>query len=335
MIAATIAQLQQMLAQLPIDNINVRPHLQDLAELANAGSWKSLDGAKVKHLSRAIAPLLRFMPDISLTVMTFEVKTEQLAVAYLAEQVDLIDKERESITKDLKLLPTNLHNVQLQLEKLAWMTSAKFWDRLIYDHILDLQITFAPLIRFRQRPRRDLIELNLPDQIATRRWVIYRPSGEGAFAENYREQVEAYVRTLAEQHPTIQMLMRGESFSDTAIKSLAHTLNQADLFVTEEVYDRPAATLIDFLRHILGLVQITSREEEISVAFEEFISTHPDFSAKQIYFLRTMRLAILRRARLTVQDLEQPPFSRVGAVHRLFEEAKLEEILNFSNRLVA
>lgn len=337
-IAATITQLQQMLAQLPIDNINVRPHLQELAELANPGSWKSLDEAKVKHLSTAIAPLLRFMPDISLAVMTFEVKTEQLAVAYLAGQVDQSDKQRESITKDLKLLPTNLPNVQLQPEKLAWMTSAKFWDQLSYDRILDLQTTFAPLMQFRQRPRRDLIELNLPDQIATRRWVIYGPSGEGAFAENYREQVEAYVRTLAEQHPTIQMLMRGESLSDTAIESLAHTLNQADLFVTEEVlkevYDRPAATLIDFLRHILGLVQITSREEEISVAFEEFISTHPDFSAKQIYFLRTMRLAILRGARLRVQDLEQPPFSRVGAVHRLFEEAELEEILNFSNRLV-
>jgi type I restriction enzyme R subunit len=230
---------------------------------------------------------------ISLAVMTFEVKTEQLAVAYLAGQVDQIDKQRESVTKDLKLLPTNLHNVQLQLEKLAWMTSAKFWERLNYDRILDLQTTFAPLMRFRQRPRRDLIELNLPDQIATRRWVIYGPSGEGA-AENYREQVEAHVKTLAEQHPTIQMLMRGESLSDTAIESLAHTLNQADLFVTEEVlkevYDRPAATLIDFLRHILGLVQITSREEEISVAFEEFISTHPDFSAKQIYFLRTALL---------------------------------------------
>jgi type I restriction enzyme R subunit len=153
------------------------------------------------------------------------------------------------------------------------------------------------------------------------------------------EQVEAHVRTLAEQHPTIQMLIRGESLSDTAIESLAHTLNQSDLFVTEDVlrkvYDRRDATLIDFLRHILGLVQITSREEEISAAFEEFIAAHPAFSAKQIYFLRTMRSAILRRARLTVQDLEQPPFSRVGAVHRLFEEAELEEILNFSNRLVA
>jgi type I restriction enzyme R subunit len=76
-------------------------------------------------------------------------------------------------------------------------------------------------MRFRQPPRRDLIELNLPDQIATRRWVIYDgPSGEEAFAENYREQVEAYVRTLAEQHPTIQMLMRGESLSDTATERL-------------------------------------------------------------------------------------------------------------------
>ena len=89
-----------------------------------------------------------------------------------------------------------------------------------YDRILDLQTTLAPLMRFRQRPRRDLIELNLPDQIATRRWVIYGLSGEGAFAENYREQVEAYLRNLAEQHPTIQMLMRGESLSDTATERL-------------------------------------------------------------------------------------------------------------------
>ncbi|MBW4680611.1 MAG: DEAD/DEAH box helicase family protein [Microcoleus vaginatus WJT46-NPBG5] len=337
--AATITQLQQMLVQLPTDNINVRPHLQELTELAKAGAWKSLNEAKVEHLSTAIAPLLRFLPDINLPVMTFEVKTERLAIAHLAGQIDSLNKQQESISEDLKLLPANLRDVQAQREKLAWMTSAKFWDHLTYDRILDLQTTFAPLMRFRQRPRRDLIELNLPDQIATRRWVIYGPSGEGAFAENYREQVEAHVKTLAEQHPTIQILMRGESLSEKEIESLAHTLNQADLFVTEdvlrEVYDRPDATLIDFLRHILGLVQITSREEEISAAFEEFIAAHPAFSAKQIYFLRTMRSAILRRAKLTVDDLEQPPFSRVGVVHQLFEETELEEILNFSNQFVA
>jgi type I restriction enzyme R subunit len=185
-IAATITQLQQMLAQLPTDNINVHPHLEELAELANAEDWKSLDEAKVEHLSKAIAPLLRFLPDITLPIMTFEVKTERLAVAYLAGQVDAIDKQRESITEDLKLLPTNLPDVKVQQEKLAWMTNAKFWERLSYDRVLDLQTTFASLMRFRQRPRRDLIELNLPDPIATRRWVIYGPSGEGAFAENYR-----------------------------------------------------------------------------------------------------------------------------------------------------
>ena len=85
---------------------------------------------------------------------------------------------------------------------------------LSYDRILDLQTTLAPLMRFRQRPRRDLIELNLPYQIATRRWVIYGLSGEGAFAENYREQVEAYVRNLAEQHPTIQPTFRSSGFDD-------------------------------------------------------------------------------------------------------------------------
>ena len=338
-IATTITQIQQMLAQLPTDNINVRSHLQELGELAKIRYWKSLDKTKVEHLSTAIAPLLRFLPDINLPVMTFEVKTERLAVTHLAGQVNLIDKLRESITEDLKLLPKNLPDVQAQQEKLAWIKSAKFWQHLSYDRIADLQNTFASLMRFCQRPRKDLIELNLPDQIATRRWVIYGPSGEGSFAENYRDQVEAHVKNLADQHPIIQMLMRGRNLSDKDIKSLAHTLNQSDLFVTEdvlrEVYDRPNVTLIDFLRHILGLVQITSQEEEISAAFDEFIAAHPSFSAKQIYFLRTMRSAILRRTRLTVHDLEQPPFSRVGAVHRLFEEAELEKILNFSNQFVA
>jgi type I restriction enzyme, R subunit len=147
------------------------------------------------------------------------------------------------------------------------------------------------------------------------------------------------VRTLAEQHPAIQTLMRGEDMSEAEIQSLAQTLNQADLFVTEDVlrqvYDRSDGTLIDFLRHILGLARLVSKEEEISAAFEDFMAAHPAFSAKQIHFLLTVRSAVLRRARLTVKDLEQPPFNRVGVVHRLFEESELAEILDFANQLVA
>nr|WP_290226732.1 DEAD/DEAH box helicase family protein [Trichocoleus desertorum] len=338
-IATTLTQLQRMLAQIPPDNINVRPHLDELAELAKPEAWKNLDASRVEYLSTGIAPLLRLLPDISLPVMTFEIKTERLAIAYLTATPNQIEQQREAIITDLKLLPLTLREVQAQQEKLVWMMSANFWDHLIYDFIQDLQATFAPLMRFRQRPRRDLIELNLPDQIASRRWIIYGPSGEGAFAESYQEKVEAYVKNLAEQHPAMLKLRRGEELSAAEVEVLAQGLNQADLFITEDglrqVYDRPDASLTDFLRHILGLSQMTNREEDISVAFEEFIAAHPTFSAKQIYFLRTIRSAVLRRARLTVQDLEKPPFSRVGVVHQLFEAAELEEILDFANEFVA
>ena len=338
-IATTLTQLQQMLAQLPQENINVRSHLAELADLSQPEAWEDLDGAKIEHLSTGIAPLLRFLPDISLPVMTFEVKTERLAIAQLTAEIDQIDKQRESITADLNLLPVNLREIQTQREKLAWVNSSGFWDHLTYDRILDLQTTFAPLMRFRQRPRHDLIELNLPDQIATRRWIIYGPSGEGAFAESYREQVEAYVRTLAEQHSVIQKLSQGEDLSEAEIEAIAQLLNQADLFITEEglrqVYDRPDASLTDFLRHILGLTRLTSREEEISAVFEEFIAAHPTFTAKQIHFLRAVRSAVVRRAKLTVEDLEQAPFNRVGAVRRMFREPELEEILIFANQFAA
>lgn len=70
-ITITLTQLQQMLAQLPHDNVNVRSHLTELAELTKLEAWEDLDAPKTEHLSVGIAPLLRFLPDISLPVTTY------------------------------------------------------------------------------------------------------------------------------------------------------------------------------------------------------------------------------------------------------------------------
>jgi type I restriction enzyme R subunit len=217
--------------------------------------------------------------------------------------------------------------------------SGGFWEHLDYERIMDLLMTFAPLMRYRQAQRRDIIRLTLPDHIATRRWIIYGPSGEGAFADSYREKVEAHVRRLAQELPGLHKLSRGEALDEADEQALSDALNRPDLFITEDtlrqVYERPDADLLTFLRHILGLDQLQSRSKQITTSFEEFIDAHPHFTATQINFLRTVRKAILGGSRLTAEAMEQPPFSRVGSVQHLFSEEERTAIIDLANRFAA
>lgn len=335
-IAHAINQLQSMLALVPTDNVNVRPHLAELTELGHAEMWAGMDAARLDHLSKTIAPLLRLIADVNLQVMIFELRTERLATAYFDKRGEEIEELRRQIVSDLKLLPTSLREVQVHAEKLQWMTSAGFWEHLDYARIMELQDTFAPLMRYRQAQKREIIRLNLPDRIVSRRWVIYGPSGEGAFADSYREKVEAYVKRLAQELPALHKLRQGEELEESDLQTLSDALNTPDLFITEDtlrqVYERPDADLPTFLRHILGLDALQSRAKQIRELFDDFIGAHPHFTATQINFLRTVRSAVLSGARLSGEAMGQPPFSRVGEVQNLFTEDERAEIVSLANR---
>lgn len=335
--AETRRQLQAMLAVLPLDNVNIRPHAAQVAALAEAPVWSQLDAGQMQSLKQVIAPLLRFLPDANLPTMTFELRTEVLANAWLAGDDKEVERVQQQVLDDLKRLPVNLQDVRARRGELDWVQSDGFWAHLDYARIMELQQTFSPLMRFRQRHTPEIIKLHLPDHIRER-WIVYGPSGEGAYARTYQAQVEAHVKDLARQHPTLRKLQRNVPLSENDVQALVQTLDQADLFITEtslrQAYDQPDARLEDFVRHILGLSQLVSREAEINAAFERFIAAHPQFSARQILFLRTVRSQVIERTRLSAQELERPPFSNIGRVRQLFGADEIEEIVTFANRFV-
>lgn len=337
-IDATIDQLRAMLAELPVDEINVRPYVAELTTLAKSETWRRMDLPRWDLVRHSIARLLRLQSDVNLQVMIFELRTEKLAVAYLDRHEEEMEKLRGGIVEALNSLPTTLPEVQANITELVWMTSAGFWDHLDYGRIMDLQYKFAPLMRFHQPQRRDLIRLTLPDEMISRNWIIYGPAGEGAFADSYREQVEAYVRHLSRQLPVLDKLRRAEALDDADLRSLSDALSGADLFITEatlrQVYERPDADLITFMRHILGVEALATRSQQISDMFDSFIQSR-SLSATQINFLRTVRSAVLSGARLTVEDMQKPPFSRVGEVRNLFTDEVCKEILDLANNFAA
>jgi len=331
-----ITDMQQMLQALPQQSINVRPHWDEINQYLSL--WPSLAQTAVNHLSNTIAPLLRLSPIAGLEQQQFTIWCEQLAIGWLKGDEKQQTKYAEQIRDAISLLAENVPEVKKIEEQKAFVLSPGYWEHLELSRITDLITLFAPLMRYRTSTPRNTVEINLPDQITQRSWIIYGPSGEGTFAESYREQVEALVKRIADDLPALSKLKRGESLSDEELETIAKTLNQADLFVTEDTlrkaYDNSAAALPDFLNAIINDAELENREQRINKAFEQFVADHGYLRANQLNFLRAVKAIVLRHARITRAALSEPPLSRIGKVEILFPEQEIEELIHFTNQLL-
>jgi type I restriction enzyme, R subunit len=332
-----IAALQVLLQALPRQSINVRPHWDELDALAR--QWPAPDPGTLEHLSKSIAPLMRLAPLAGLDELQFRIWCERLTVAWLKGDLDEQTNVRERIQGAVASLADNIPEVQRAAEQRAWVQSAGFWQHLDMGRLATVQAVFALLMRYRTRTTGHTVEINLPDSITQRSWIIYGPTGEGAFAESYREKVEALVRRLSDQLPELAKLRNGEDLSRDDLERISATLNQADLFVTEDTlrkaFEAPTASLADLLRHMLCEgAHLPNREERINRAFDGFISKHGYLRANQLNFLRAVKAAVLRHGRVTLVALNEPPLSRVGRVETLFPPQDINELIALANQLL-
>lgn len=332
-----IAVLQAMLLALPRQSVNVRPHWDELDALAR--QWPAPDPNTLEHLSKTIAPLMRLAPLAGLDELQFRIWCVRLTLGWLKGNADEQVTVRERIQGAVASLADNIPEVQRAAEQRAWVQSVGFWQHLDMVRLATLQAVFAPLMRYRTRAPGHTVEINLPDSITQRSWIIYGPTGEGSFAESYRQQVEALVRRLADQSPELAKLKNGTTLSDEELARISATLNQADLFVTEETlrkaFEAPAASLADFLRHMLCEgVHLPNREERINAAFDTFIASHGYLRANQLNFLRAVKAAVQSHGRITLAALNEPPLSRVGRVESLFPPQDINELIALADQLM-
>lgn len=332
----TVGRLQAMLATLPRQSIDVRPYAETLDQLV--GAWPRPDAATIERLSHALAPLMRLVPGQSLDELQWRLWCERVALALLQGNADQGGRLKTRIQDALCRLSEAIPEVRAQSDALAFALSPGFWQHLDLPRLDDLQDRFAPLMRFRVRASGQPIEINLPDRITQRHWIIYGPTGEGAFAESYRDQVEALVRRLADDHPALAKLKHGEPVSDDELDAIAATLNQADLFVTtdtlRQAFDAPQASLMELLRHILRQdAHLPDREARVQQAFDAFIAAHPRLRANQLAFLRAVKAAVLRHGRITRAALSQPPLTHVGKVEALFAPHDIDELIALAEEL--
>jgi type I restriction enzyme R subunit len=332
-----IDELKSMIKGLPRQSINVRPYWDELDALMD--KWPTPDQAILEHLTMTIAPLMRLSISAGLDELQFHVWCERFAIAWLKGDKNEQDIIKERIQTAIASLAENIPDVKNLAEERAWISSVEFWQHIDLSRLNSIQTTFAPLMRYRTTTPGNTIEINLPDSITQRSWIIYGPTGEGAFAESYRKQVEALVHRLSDQLPELARLKQGHSLDDEELDNISKALNQADLFITEttlrKALEVPSASLIDCLRHILcDDVHLANREERINEAFDAFISDHGYLRANQLNFLRAVKAAVISHGRITRHTLSEPPLSRVGRVESLFPEQEINELIHFTNQVI-
>lgn len=336
-----IRTLRADIDDLPENNVIVSEKSAELDIVHQDGFWDSINAENIGYLRSVIAPILRARTGVDFKAMRFETEVVELSTAVLSESVDTFEAVRESLKEQVSELPLTVNLVKKKENLIHDTLRDAWWSEPTDQKMEDLVTRLAPLMRFRERKTSPMMELNLEDLVVTKEYVEFGPENERITTSAYRERVEAHIQGLVDRNPVLQRLKGGEPVSEYDIHSLADLLASESPYITENllrrVYDHKTARFIRFIKHILGLEPLGSWQEEITAAFDRFITDHTTFSHLQIQFLQTLRTFILQTGKLEKKDLISAPFTQVhpSGIRGVFQKDEIEEILSFALELVA
>lgn len=331
-----------MIARIPRDSFSVKKVWKEVKQAWDDEFWKYITAHEIEFLRLKVAPLLRFVPDVRIEEEFFVSKMERCGLALL-ERKDL-KPLIESIREDVDLLPTNLAQVAAHRRHIDAVLSNDFWQAITLATLDEAKEVLAPLMKYRQERPSIMIELGLDDIIDSRKWVVLRKDSQRMYVEEYRKKVEAKILELADSHPTIGKLKKGEDVTVEDFVRLEETL-EAELGTDElslddenmlKAFGVRVGSFVDFLKHVLKIETMPSYETIVRKAFDAFILEH-NYNADQSRFLRVVQSVFLQRRKLELADLYEEPFTNFGAnaVEKMFSESELEELVSLVKRLAA
>lgn len=162
---------------------------------------------------------------------------------------------------------------------------------------------------------RKVRDLDIDDEWLYRvNYVEVGPDGERVDKREYVREFEAAVHASASANEAVLAMVRAGARLDAAQEdSLAASLNRPRWYFNAEnlrlAYGDPRGALVDFVRVALGVAKPRSRDAEIEAAFEAWVVAR-GFSHEQGVYLRQLcNRARAQGAKLSINDLFEPPLS--------------------------
>ncbi|QLC50208.1 DEAD/DEAH box helicase family protein [Methanolobus zinderi] len=322
---------------LPQDSVTVREHLQDVEKALSPKLWDNVGLDPIDFLQKNIMPLMKFKPGVNLKEATFALKCEKLAFAVLQNNTNEIERLKESIAGMVERLPRTLDRVRENETFIDEILSHAFWNEVSYEDAKRMVDEIAPLMPYMSREPRDTIVIDMSDKIAERKqWVINEDEAE--YVTTYRENVENWIKELAETHPVVHKIKNDEIITESDLQQLEDTLFNSELTLNEsrlkQIYHRQNTDLVELIKHILGLYDFPSPEETIKDAFQTFIiENNKHYTADQLNFIRTLQTVFLRKKHIEFSTLWNAPFTNFGttAPMPMFSQEELNAFIDICN----
>lgn len=338
--ARAAAGLRRDLETLPANNIVVLEHQAVLAQVRPDRFWASPSPRDIAWLRQTVAPILRARTDTEASSLRFETDAVEYVSALLTGNREALQAVRDALIEQVAELPMGVNLVAAERELIDTVLGAPWWTTAGPAELDAVVRRLAPLMRFRQARRDSMLALHLADLTAVHERVT-GPDGRDLPITAYRQRVEEAIRALLASNPVLQRLQAGEPVTGDDLRELAALLERQDPGIDEDrlrrVYDLRRASLVQLLRHVLGVEPLERWSTTVTRRFEEFLAQHTSYSALQIRFLLTLRTFILQRGALERKDLVEAPFTQIHpqGIRGVFPAPEIEELVGFAATLVA
>ena len=209
-----------------------------------------------------------------------------------------------------------------------------------FDDSQMLILELSGLMKYMSKEPRKTIIIDMEDLIQRREKITFGPDCQEEYVAVYKEKVEEKIKKLAEEHPALRKIKRGEELDENDLQRLEETLNSPELFINEETlrktYRQRAGTLVQFIKKVLGLYEFPQPEERIWDAFQTYIiENNRHYSADQLNFIRAIRSVFAKKKHLEFGDLFDAPFINFGAKAPMpmFSEDELKSFIKICGSL--
>jgi type I restriction enzyme, R subunit len=324
----------------------VNNKIEIIEKTKQANFWEEIGHDPIKFLKKEIAPLIKHKKFVILKEQTFISNCEKYIIAKLENESiqnwweePEVEQIRDRIASDIRKLPTTLPKIAEKIDTITSATTEDFWIDTKHGDLFQIIEELGPLMSDKRVEEQTIIEIDIDDHIAERGPIKLGPGMNEVPFEDYLKNVERRVRELAETHPVIQKIKNNEVLTEKDIQDLSDALYAPELYISEEnlqsLYNKPKGEIVEFIKHILGLVKLKDRSELIDEAFRSFIVQHNFLSADQIDFIRALQTVFERKHHVEKIDLYEAPFTNLGSTvpTPMFMEGEVDDMIELCSFL--
>jgi type I restriction enzyme R subunit len=333
-------KLLEDVASLPKDSVSVRESLRDVEKALSPKLWDNVGLDPVEFLKKKITPLMRFKQDVNLYEASFTLKCEKLGVAILQGDREEVERLKPKIGEMVDCLPEELNVIKPKLAFKDKVLSNRFWENVSFEDSQMLISELAKLMKYMASEPRKTIVLDIDDMIQQRKLIEFGPDAKQEYVKVYKEKVEDRIKKLADEHPAILKIKNNEMLTESDLRDLELTLNNPELYITEDVlqkvYAQNKGTLVQFVKNILGLYKFPDPAVRIKDAFDTYIIENSRrYNADQLNFIRTVQTVFSKKKHIEYSELYDAPFTNFGinAPMPMFTENELYDFINICGTL--